>query len=179
MYIQSRYSNRNWVCPSTLNSLKQFKKNLIDYIKERQRETIRYIWYIYIYIYVSRKGKENISRNNLQDTRHQIMKGSVLWGLRPLTFLQGISLVTQMVKNLPAMQETVAWSLGWEDPLEKGVPIQDSILVWRNPWAVGPDRLQSMASQRLIAVSEIKGHSAGRGNKDRAEWGSWVGGGLS
>ena len=43
------------------------------------------------------------------------------------------SLVTQMVKNLPAMQETWIQSLGLEDPLEKGMATHSSILAWRNP----------------------------------------------
>ena len=46
----------------------------------------------------------------------------------------GTSLVTQMVKNLPAMQDTWVWSLGWEDPLEKGMATHSSILAWRIPW---------------------------------------------
>ena len=41
----------------------------------------------------------------------------------------GASLVTQTVKNLPAMQETQVQSLGWEDPLEKGMATHSSILV--------------------------------------------------
>ena len=43
------------------------------------------------------------------------------------------SLVAQTVKNLPAMQETWVQSLGWEDPLEKGMEIHSSILAWRIP----------------------------------------------
>ena len=46
------------------------------------------------------------------------------------------SLVTQLVKNLPAMWETWVQSLGWEDPLEKGKVTHSSILDWRIPWAV-------------------------------------------
>ena len=46
------------------------------------------------------------------------------------------SLVAQLVKNLPAMQETWVQSLGWEDPLEKGKATYSSILAWRIPWAV-------------------------------------------
>ena len=42
----------------------------------------------------------------------------------------GVSLVAQMVKNPPAMQETWVWSLGWEDPLEKGKATHSSILAW-------------------------------------------------
>jgi len=44
------------------------------------------------------------------------------------------SLMAQLVKNLPAMQETWVWSLGWEDPLEKGKATHSSILAWRIPW---------------------------------------------
>ena len=46
------------------------------------------------------------------------------------------SLVAQLVKNLPAMQETCVRSLGWEDPLEKGTATHSSILAWRIPWTV-------------------------------------------
>ena len=43
------------------------------------------------------------------------------------------SLVAQMVKTLPAMQETWVRSLGWEDPLEEGLATHSSILAWRIP----------------------------------------------
>ena len=46
------------------------------------------------------------------------------------------SLVAQLVKNLPAMQETRVRSLGWEDPLKKGKATHSSILAWRIPWTV-------------------------------------------
>ena len=46
------------------------------------------------------------------------------------------SLVAQLVKNLPAMQETWVWSLGWEDPLDKGTVTHSSVLAWRIPWTV-------------------------------------------
>ena len=46
------------------------------------------------------------------------------------------SLVAQMVKNLPAMWETWALSVGWEDPLEKGKATHSSILAWKIPWTV-------------------------------------------
>ena len=46
------------------------------------------------------------------------------------------SLVAQLVKNLPTMQETWVRSLGWEDPLEKGTATHSSILAWRIPWTV-------------------------------------------
>ena len=46
------------------------------------------------------------------------------------------SLVAQLVKNLPAMQETWVPSLDWEDPLEKGMATHSGILAWRIPWTV-------------------------------------------
>ena len=52
-----------------------------------------------------------------------------------------------MVKNLPVMQETQVQSLGWEDPLEKGMAIHFSILAWRIPWTEEPGKLQSVGSQ--------------------------------
>ena len=54
------------------------------------------------------------------------------------------SLVAHLVKNPPAMQETWVWSLGWEDPLEKGKATHSSILAWRIPWTI-----QSMGSQKV------------------------------
>ena len=58
-------------------------------------------------------------------------------------------LVAQTVKNLPAIQETWAQSLGWEDPLEKEKATHSSILAWRIPWTEEPGGLQSMGSQRV------------------------------
>ena len=46
------------------------------------------------------------------------------------------------------MQETWVWSLGWEDPLEKGMATHSSILAWSIPWTEEPGKLQYMASQR-------------------------------
>ena len=58
------------------------------------------------------------------------------------------SLVAQMVKNLPAMQETWIRSLGQEDPLEKEMATHYSILAWEIPWTEEPGGLQSMGLQR-------------------------------
>ena len=57
------------------------------------------------------------------------------------------SVVAQMVKNLPAMQDTWVQSLDWEDPLEKGMATHPSILAWRIPLTEGPGGLKSMESQ--------------------------------
>ena len=59
------------------------------------------------------------------------------------------SLVAQMVKNSPAMQETWVWSLGWEDSLEEGMATHSSILAWRIPWTEESGRLQPMGLQRV------------------------------
>ena len=59
----------------------------------------------------------------------------------------GVSLVAQMAKNPPAMQETWVRSLGWEDPLEEGMATHSSILAWRIPWIEEPGGLQSMGLQ--------------------------------
>ena len=51
------------------------------------------------------------------------------------------SLVAQLVKNPPAMQEIWVQSLGWEDPLEKGMATHSSILAWEIPWTEEPGGL--------------------------------------
>ena len=56
------------------------------------------------------------------------------------------SLVAQMVKRLPAVQETWVRSLGWEDPLEKEMATHSSTLAWKIPWTEEPSKLQSMGS---------------------------------
>ena len=59
------------------------------------------------------------------------------------------SLVAQMVKCLPAMQETWVQSLGWEDPLEEGMATYSSILAWGIRKDREPGGLESMGSQRV------------------------------
>ena len=69
------------------------------------------------------------------------------------TSLPGIlereSLVAQLVKNLPAVQEISIRFLGRKDPLEKGMATHSCILAWRIPWAEEPGRLQSMGSKTV------------------------------
>ena len=57
--------------------------------------------------------------------------------------------MAQIVKNLPAMQETRVPTLGQKDPLEKEMATHFSILAWRTPWTEEPGGLQSMGSQRV------------------------------
>ena len=70
-------------------------------------------------------------------------------GDRNGTISTRLPLVAQMVKNLPAIQETGVQSLGQEDLLEKGRATHSSILAWRIPWTEETGRLQSMGSQRV------------------------------
>ena len=58
-------------------------------------------------------------------------------------------MLAQLVKNLPARQETWVRALGWEDPLEKGMATHSSTLVWIIPWTEEPSGRQSMGSQRV------------------------------
>ena len=58
-----------------------------------------------------------------------------------------LAFIAQLVKNLPAMQETRVQFLGWEDPLEKEMATHFSILTWRIPRTEEPGRIQSMGSQ--------------------------------
>ena len=78
---------------------------------------------------------------------------AVHWGCLRQLFKEHLDkrtpLVAHVVKNLPAMQETQAPSLDWEDPLEKGMATHSSILSWRIPWMEEPGGLQSMGSQRV------------------------------
>ena len=55
--------------------------------------------------------------------------------------------MAQLVKNLPATQETQFWSLGWEDPLEEGMATHSSVLAWRIPWTEEDGELQSTGLQ--------------------------------
>ena len=79
--------------------------------------------------------------------QHHSSKTSILQGkaffMVQLSHLWA-SLVAQLVKNPPAVRETWVWSLGWEDPLEKGMAIHSSVLAWRIPWTV-----YSMGLQRV------------------------------
>ena len=57
--------------------------------------------------------------------------------------------MAQMIKSLPAIQETQVQSLDWNDPLKKRMATHTSVLAWRVPWTEEPDGLQSKGSQRV------------------------------
>ena len=83
----------------------------------------------------------------------QSLEGFHPWGHKELDMTEQLafsfwaSLVAQMVKNPPAMQETRVQYLGWEDPLEKGMATHSSILAWKIPWTEEPGRAQAMGLQ--------------------------------
>ena len=64
-------------------------------------------------------------------------------------YLAYINKMAQLVKNLPAMQQTQIQFLGWENPLEKEMATHSSIFAWKIPWMEEPSRLQSVGSQRI------------------------------
>ena len=72
---------------------------------------------------------------------------SLFFFLKALLTDRGASLVAQMVKNPPAMQETWVRSIGQEDPLVKDMANHSSILAWRIPWTEEPGGLQSTGLQ--------------------------------
>ena len=61
-------------------------------------------------------------------------------------------MVAQIVKNLPAVQETWVQSLGQEDLLEKGTATHTNINAWRIPWTGEPGGLQSTGLQRVRRI---------------------------
>ena len=67
--------------------------------------------------------------------------------------------IAQVVKKLPAMQETRVQSLGQGDPLEKGMAIHSSILAWRIPWTGKPGSLQFIGSQSRTRLSLSLSHT--------------------
>ena len=75
----------------------------------------------------------------------------------------GASLVAQLVKNLPVMQETQVRFLVWEDPMEKEMAAHSSINAWRIPWTEEPGRLLSMGSQGSDTTQRLGLPSCARG----------------
>ena len=121
------------------------------------RSAITFLWSLSLCLY---SKQSPIAFGSPQNVTHPVEKNHFLFssyynkGKDSVCFRTGAwqiwsSLVTQTVKNSPAMQETRVRSLVWEDPLEKGMATHPSILAWRIPWTVKPWGLQSMRSQRV------------------------------
>ena len=93
--------------------------------------------------WAARRSNQSILKEIFIGRTNAEAEASTLWPPDVKNLLTGkdpeagrASLVAQLVKNLPAMQETWVRSLGWEDPLEKGKATHSSILAWRIPSTV-------------------------------------------
>ena len=105
-----------------------------------------------IELYQSKIPKAVLGANN---THSHTYLNSFLMGFSPVR----ASLVAQLVKNLLAMWETWVWSLGWEDPLEKGQATHSSILAWRIPWTVYSMGLQKVGYDSFSCKEWSQKHS--------------------
>ena len=85
----------------------------------------------------------------ISDVKYSFINSSHLLCIILLELVVITSLVAQMVKRLPTMQETRVRSLGREDPLEKEMETHSSILAWKITWTEDPGWLLSMGSQRV------------------------------
>ena len=72
--------------------------------------------------------------------------------------LNKASLVDQIVKDLPAMQETKVQSLGQEDPLEKGIATHSSILAWRIPWTEESGGVLGLTKRQVDSRRSLVGY---------------------
>ena len=78
---------------------------------------------------------------NIPKLDRKCKKNGILFFSFDLKEVIRASLIAQLIKNLPAMQETQVRFLGQEDPLEKEMATHSSILAWRIPWTEEPGRL--------------------------------------
>ena len=98
----------------------------------------------------------NIMFLNLTIFRYQVV---ILFLNCWILFHCRTSLVTQMVRNLPAMQETQVLSLDLDNPLEKGMATHSSILAWGIPWTEEPGGLYSPWGRKKSATTERLTHT--------------------
>ena len=80
--------------------------------------------------------QHSVSLQCVDREQKQVLEAYSYSWLGALMLISWASLVAQLVKNPPAMQETWVRTLGWEDPLEKEKATHSSILAWRIPWIV-------------------------------------------
>ena len=94
---------------------------------------------------MDKREKNTICLTRVEKCIHLI---PVCWYSLKVQAYEWASLVVQMVKNPPAMQETQVGSLGWEDPLEEEMATHSSILAWEIPWTKEPGGIQSIGKKR-------------------------------
>ena len=119
-----------------------------DPLEEEMATYLQYSWQKNLLIGYSLWGHKELNMTEHSLTRIIIWFVTEWYLVRDLQ-LKGDSLMTQTVKNLSAMQETWVWSLGWENPLEKGIATHSSILARRIPWTDKPYRLETMRLKRV------------------------------
>ena len=89
--------------------------------------------------------KHNLNHWTTREVPHILSsENTIYW----FWFQHKIILVSQVVKDPPAVREALVWSQGQEGPLEKEMTTHSSILAWRIPWSEEPGGLQTIASQR-------------------------------
>ena len=103
---------------------------------------------VMIYSY-NEEGQAELKPKATNDVGLVELSESTGTGFVAILILPRASLVAQMVKNLPAMQETGVGSLGLEDPREEGMATHSCMLGWITPWTEELGRLQSIGSQRV------------------------------
>ena len=108
-------------------------------------------WIRSYYLKSLQMKEQNHQRLLRLKTEQEAMKNKKMLLAQRTVF--NISLAAQLVKNLPAMWETWVWSLGWEDPLEKGKATHSSVLAWRFPWTVS-----SMGCKELDTTEQLSCH---------------------
>ena len=99
--------------------------------------------------------QHSVSLQCVDREQKQVLEAYSYSWLGALMLISWASLVAQLVKNPPAMQETWVRTLGWEDPLEKEKATHSSILAWRIPWTEEPGRLWSMGHTELDMSEQL------------------------
>ena len=115
---------------------------------ERQERKGKYIQLNSEFQRIARRDKKDFLSLWCKEIEENNRTGKTRDHLKKIRDTQA-SLVTQMVKCLPEMQETQVWSLGGEDPQEKEMATHSSTFTWKIPWTEEPGRLQSKGLQRV------------------------------
>ena len=101
----------------------------------------------YIQLYFEKKFKVMFFSNMQEEILNYDLQSLLLpWNLKKCNLWLNKLWRNYKLKNLPVTQETTVWSLGQEDPLEKGMATYSGIHAWRIPWTEATSRLQSMGS---------------------------------
>ena len=140
-YSMARNNIRNDCCSCMVLVYRSGKVCVCVFVREIHE-------YVYVVLFLLiEKHLVSISYTHIHHLKSQklLLIRRLLWNKKKMDLF----LVAQMVKSLPAKQETQVRILGQKEPLEKGVTTHSSILAWRISWTEESGRLQSMGSQRV------------------------------